>query len=267
MAWKRKRTTRPMRKSRKRAKRTPKKALKKTIRQVIARTAEVKQVDLYVYSDSLTFYTGGSYLPNNCFPLSPYTSYLNLSQGVSQGQRVGNKVRTVSLIMKGSLNALAYDAIYNPKPQPVIVKMWVYYAKASPTTLTPPAFDWFQLGGTSAPMTGYLTDLWAPINTDQYTVLKTKIFKIGNSIASGTGNQPGAQSYANNDYKLNALFSFNLTKLCPKIVRYNDNTTQPSSRILLMAIQCVQADGSLPASAAQTPVNLSYMMTYRYSDI
>lgn len=266
MAWKCKKVCKKtLKKPRKRA-RAPRK-LKKIIQKVIARGAEVKSVDLYVPANALTFYAGVNWVANNVLPVSPYAGGLSILQGTSAGTRIGNRVRLVSLKFKGSLYVQAYNVTLNPVPRPVLVKFWFYYAKNTPTVLTPPGTDWFQLGGSSTALTNSLVDLWAPVNADQYTVVKQKTFKLGYASDTGTGNQLAPQFFTNNDFKLNCNFSFNLTKYLPKIVKFNDNTANPSSRNLALAIQIVNADGSAPSSNSNIPGGMAYTLSVRYSDM
>ena len=108
--------------------------------------------------------------------------------------------------------------------------------------------------------------MWRPVNTDRYKVLATKTFKLGYSYYAGSnGALPNSGNFSNNDFKLNANFSFDLTKHYPKNVVFDDATTVPSTRGLFCMIQYVAANGgALPTT--NYSVGSQWMLDYHYED-
>lgn len=268
MAYRKKRTTKRRFAKKRSMKRTKRPALKKMIRREIARNAENKTQQKYVYANTLyTPGTGSSFANFNVIPVGLGPSSIILSQGTGQGQRIGNVVTTKKLTFKGTIVPLGYDAVFNAQPLPVCVKMWLFYDKTLPTTLPNPdsTADFFQDGSGVATFHRDLTDLWSPINTDRYRILTTRMFKVGYAGYTGTGALPQQGNFNNNDYKLSANFSMNLTKYYPKRVKYIDGSTLPSTRGLFAMFEPIWANGT------QTPVgqrtcNLQYMLDYQFED-
>ena len=147
--------------------------------------------------------------------------------------------------------------------------MFIFYERANPTTTPAPTNDFFQDGSSSSGFNNDLTDLWRPVNSDKYRVMATKTFKIGYSqyagTAQNTANQGAYQANSNNDFKLNANFSFNLTKLYPQMVKFNDNLTETTSRQLFCLFFYAGADGQ-PLPSASVSLGVQYMQDFVYED-
>ena len=87
--------------------------------------------------------------------------------------------------------------------------------------------------------------MWSPINNDRYKVVATRQYKLGYAENAGSGPTPNAQYFANNDFKLNANFSIDLTKHYIKQIKFNDGSTAPTTRGLFMIMSYAPANGSL----------------------
>jgi len=242
-------------------------ALKKMIRREIARNVENKTAQYFEDNLALVTYPSGNFdVMNiqNCGLDSALAVIIN--QGTSQGARIGNAITTKKLTFKGTIWPAAYSASTNLVPAPVQGKIWIFYDKINPTVI--PSVkgnnDFLQLGGSSSTFRNDLTDMWAPVNKDRYRVLATKTFKLGFADYAGTGNLPGSQYFANNDFKMNYNFSFNLTKHFPKRVKFNDNNADPVTRGLFFMVEYVGANGNnfFPA----TMLNMSYSLDYVFED-
>jgi len=254
-----------------------KRGIKKMIRREIARNVENKTVQSYVYARTLV--SSGTYPDmfaydsvadiGNQVVLGPNINggpgTMPIAQGVGQGDRVGNQIKTKRLMFKGTLVAAPQDPIYNPYPAPVQVKMFIYYDKTTPVSPPYPVTDFFQNGNGAKAFANDLVDMWSPINTDRYRVLTTRTFKLGYAGNTGTGAEPSYSHYANNDFKYNQNFSINLTKYYPKTVRFSDAAGTPRTRGLYCLFAYVCANGN------QLPVNIrsvraQWMQTYTYED-
>jgi len=243
-------------------------ALKKMIRREIARNVEDKTAQYYDVLAGLYTIPSATFGATNMFPLGPTTAFGPIiNQGTGQSSRVGNRIKTKKLVVKGTFSTFSQNASTNTNPKPVQVKIWIMYDKTNPTSEPDPkgASDFFQLGGSSKGFSNDLTDLWAPVNTDRYRILTTRTFKLGNSEYPSNSGAGNSQYYANNDFPLNHNFSINCTKYYPKSVRFNDNNALPTTRGLFMYIAYVAADGQTLA-ADQLLVKLQYMQDYRYED-
>jgi len=248
--------------------RTRRPALKKLIRREIARTVENKTRQYYV-DDFVLFGSGSaSQLDASIFPVTPASGELQIDQGVGNGARIGNRITTKRLMLRGTMVPLPFSGGVNTTPSPIQIKMWLFYDRRLPTNVPTPAglADFFQNNNAAAGFSNDLVDLWSPVNTDNYRVLATRMFKLGNSAYQATaGGSVNAQYGANNDFKLNCNFSINCTKMVPKITKFDDNLSDPTSRGLYCMCQVVRADGN-PITAGQTMARMSYMLEYTYED-
>lgn len=200
----------------------------------------------------------------NCVSCIPSVNILQTSLG--QSGRIGNQISTRSLFFNFVLYPRPYDVISNnlPTPQEVLI----FIGKVKGTKINTPAIGDFnrlwQNGNTAVGPYSDLRDLTQTYNKDVFQIYKIMRFKLAFSNHEGTGNLPGQQFYANNDFKLNVVRKMNLTKHCPKILKFNDASTIPVNDNLYMWITTVNADGTT-ASNTQ-PIQMSYSFHYSYED-
>jgi hypothetical protein len=197
--------------------------------------------------------------------ISPAAGALQISQGVGQGARVGNKLHIVKGRLRGQLTANPYNATSNLTPQPAIVRMVLFHNKDEPTSVVPPGNTFFQAGGTNVAPSGNVGDAYAKINTDNWVVHYDHLFKIGYSNSSGTGVNVASQSFTNNDFNFHAGFDIDITPMLEKNVTYNDTLDDPSSRNLLLAFFVCPAGGNALATT-QTLVSSYVAVEIEYTD-
>lgn len=242
-------------------------AMRRLIQQEIAREVENKDTQYYNLSKDLVGVASATF-QDNVIQLGPNnngTESLVIQQGVGVNSRVGNKIKTKYLMMKGTIVPLPYNATTNTAPAPLMVKMVVFYDRTNPTQEPQPATNMFQQQGANAGFFNDLTDLWRPYNTDRYRILTTRSFKLGYANNGGTGAQAGFQNLANNDFKMVANFKINLTKYYPKHVKYDDNAQEPTTRGLWCLFYYVAASGNI-IPGTQVMANVQWMVEYKYED-
>ena len=135
--------------------------MKRAIKAVVQRLAETKRGEQYVEDKGLISAANVLFL-NSIVPIGPHNAGIQILQGNQQGQRIGNKIRSVSLTIKGTVIPLPFNASTNAFVYPTQYKMWFFYDKRFPQEVPNPGNDFFQLGGTTAPITGDLSSMWAP---------------------------------------------------------------------------------------------------------
>lgn len=237
--------------------------VKKYVKKQIHKNIENKMINTQVGKNV------GSYLSNNDLqmqPVLPYTSLFSLSQGVLSNNRIGNQVRTRKVTLNYVLRPRGYSATNNTLPQPSIVQLFLGRYKQASGVL-PGVLELgtlFQSGNSSFGPTSSLDDLCCDIG-DAWDIKKVWIEKVGNSCFNGTGNQPDRQSYQNNDFALNVVRRMNITKYCPKTLRFNDATVSPQGPNLFFFYQAIATDGGV-YPAGQYPVYIHYWLTYEYED-
>lgn len=242
------------------------KLVKEFVKASISRKQENKTQEFYDASVALSRYGHANFIATNIRPVSPFGSNLSIIQGTSQGARIGNQITCKRLMFRGTIIPNTYNVTTNPVPKPQMVVMWILYDREVPTTDPVIGTDFLQLGGSTQALTNTLTDVTAPLNNDRYRLLTKRVFKVGYASYGGTGTQAAAQSFTNNDYKLNCMFRINLTKYMIKKIKFNDNNATPTSRGLFYVIQPVNADGSLGTAATDIPCYLSYTLEIDYED-
>lgn len=244
-------------------------SIKKVVQREIARNVEDKVSQYYDNAAGLVAVTDATFGAVNIFPLGPNTAFAPIiNQGTAQSSRIGNRIKTKKLVVKGSIYPLPYNVTTNPAPQPVLLKCWIMYDKTNPTAEPDPKgnADFFQLGGSTKSFANNLTDMWAPVNTDRYRVLTTRTYKLGYSDYSatpGTAVYINQQNFRNNDFPVSVNFSIDCTKYYPKDVRFNDNNALPTTRSLFMLWEYVAANGGPLSGQA---VAMQYMQDYHFED-
>lgn len=242
--------------------------IKKMIKTAIHRTIENKSRQEIV-TTAKTLYSANSaaLLDGSIIPLTPFATSLQVDQGVGAANRVGNKINLRKLTFKGTIFPQPYDGVFNVSPQPLQVKLWIFYDKRDPTIKPTPAAqgNFFQNDNSTTTFSNNLSDLWKPINTDIYRVVATKMFKLGNAINTSSGTNAAASDWTNNDFKYNCNFSIPLTKHCVKNIKFNDNNSNPTTRGLFAMFQCVYASGGA-VSSGQILAKMYYMLDMEFED-
>lgn len=255
----------------KKGKKSGGKGLKRMIKKVLSRAIETKTVTERQLTPEYIVPVISANWVNNIFALGPYAGSLPINQGTGQGDRIGNVIQTVRGVWKGSIFPMPYDGTFNTTPQPSMVKLVIFREKANPNSMpnpgpAPGSADIFQSGSGHLPFQNNLSDLWLPYNTDKYQILKTKIYKVGNSVSPGTGGAGSTdnQNFSNNDFKMNVNFHINYTKFLQKKIRFQDNSAVPQKALYGMWTVVSAAGGAL--SAARIPLGYQYMQEFRFKD-
>lgn len=245
------------------------------VKRLISKTEEIKIANVKANGGLQTFSVATPSMPNwNYGVMSPSQSAtsisINMGQGVNTQSRIGNRVRTKQLLFKHTLSAAYYNAGSNTAPRPCFVRMMFFKDKQFGcqdllySDITGAGADLFENGATNQGYSGTLWDNQLDINLEDYTPCFERTYKIGQAADTGTGNQPGGQYFANNDFQFSISDRIDLTKYCPKDIVYNNNgaVTTPW---LFMVIQVVAATGDVLAPG-QSLVNIQTELTYRYTD-
>jgi len=238
-------------------------AVRSIVRTELSRQLENK-VSFYNNSVALCGQNIGASM--NVFSVIPY---INIAQGTGQQNRVGNEIRTKKLMYNFVIRPNAYDSIGTggqPKPQDVIMMFGVV---KNSKAITPTSIDFgklWQEGSSSRGPFNSLADMCQTVNSDWFTVRKILRFKVGTAEYAGIGNltSVNGQYYANNDYKYNHVRRLDLTSICPKTLRFNDITSQPTNDGLYCWAWCVPADGTIPVGTG--PLQWEWNITYEFED-
>ncbi|ALE29815.1 putative capsid protein [Lake Sarah-associated circular virus-50] len=227
----------------------PTKSFTEKVVKVINRRLDVKHLDAGYGATAIV-------LRNNTGPVAPTIVELaqsligTIGQGPGEYERLGNDIRVKSCIMRGTL----YNT--NATQRPFYIKMFLLKNKLVP------AADTFNnlFEGTTGNPTNQLSDLTRRVNTDEYTYIASRTFKLGPSTAT---------TNPNNDFKMSQFWRIDLTKHM-KIVKYpidgNGTVSQPAS--LFLVFVGAYADNTAITFGAYTgpAVSVSYEMTLDFTD-
>lgn len=242
-------------------------AMRRLIQSEIAREIENKDTQSYNLQKTLVSVASPTFQDNiiQVGPNNNATEPLLIAQGVGVNSRIGNKIKTKYMMLKGTLTPLPYDGTTNAQPQPVQVRLVLFYDKQNPSGEPQPSTNFFQYAGANQGFLNDLTDLWRPVNKDRYRILASRSFKLGYAENTALGALNTYANMANNDFKMNQNFRVNLTKMYPKIVKFDENNGDPTTRSLWMMFYYVSATGgAIPAN--QALVNVQWMVDYKYED-
>jgi len=203
----------------------------------------------------------------NAFPMCPLAGYWAIGQGVGQGSRIGNTIKTRKVFLNYVLRPTAYDVTFNNTPRPCEVQLMLGYVKSTPATI-PVALDItniFQSGSSVVAPLGTLRDIISVVNTDYWAIKKRWTHKIGYAHANGTGANPGNQYFSNNDFKYNAVRRMDITSHIPATHTFNDASVSTTSKNLFFMYYAVSADGTA-FTATTLPANIEFWVDFHYED-
>lgn len=255
--YRRKRSTKIVRKRTYKRKQPVSKKLKAYVRKAIHSQIENKHFFSYAANNAIVTASTSTPTSLNLLP--------SLAIGASDGQRVGNNIKIVKGVITGFVNILPYSATLNPLSTPIMVRIWIVsgrqlnsnnFANYSPGT------NFFEAGSSQVGFQGTMLDMVLRNNTQEYIVHAQKTFKIGAGYASGTG-PVGTSGYFDNS-PMSRKFTFNWGRYVRSKLIYNDAVTNiPTNRNMFIVFQAVNADGS---SSAVNPAEFHYTNEVLYED-
>lgn len=257
----------------------------KRVKQVLYKQAETKIANYSVLGRSVlnpaSIDHSGTLL--NLIPMTAGSSdtMYTIGQVDLQNGREGNMIQPTSISVSGvvRINNL-FDATQNYNPCPVRVCMWIFTLKKhlhDVVSTVDSIIDntFFQNGATSVGFTGTTVDLTRFTNSNQITLIKKRVFTLGNAqyISAFTTNSPNnnQQQYANNDAKQSQMFRFNLRP--PKRLIYNDGTDTPvNARRMWLMFTTHRVDGTVSSTSTGSftgpiPAFVDLSAEFKYKDI
>lgn len=225
----------------------------KLIKRVVKSMAERKTVRFNLTGGLFNIANSANttgYDANNVLQLTPNGTN-TIAQGTGQADRIGNTVRITKANLRFSVFPAPYNGSSNNIPTPQVFMMWYCKSKSATSrdqaqVATDTRANFFQTGNSTQGMQGNMFDYTTPLNNDTWTHYGRKVYKIGAAnYQTNTGAQANSMSFANNDYKLNAIHTINLMKHgYPKVIDWSDGTTLPKINPLYLVMNSVDATGS-----------------------
>jgi len=260
------------------------KGLVKLIKQVINRGAETKEVAWYGGPLNGGTFADAAYVNHNPLITSNATDILRLipkiAPGTSDNQRIGEKVRPMSLIVNGSvrLSDGTINGVTAEFRDDVVVVMYVlqHIGLKDYTNLTT-SNNFLQLLRTgendTTAFNGTVTASQMPVEDAYYRLLSKKRIRLryaGAIPGSATGVPTNAVVSVANAHSYYADFNFNLSKHLPKQFKYPElsaaagTLNDPTNSSIFMCLGFYNMDGQ--PSLTQL-VAVQYTARLKFKDI
>lgn len=252
------------------------KAVKKVVRNMLSRDQETKIQTMDWVLNPLCLQNGTATLGGNYVVLNPSDATFggySINRGTGSGQMIGDKIRKKSAVLDFVITCLPFNASNNTQPRPSYIRAYIYKYKKAPqndpqvTNICGSGINanFFDMGTTDIGFTGTLEDLNQRMNTDAYTYLAHRTWKIGNAIPqAGTNNTQPIYTYANNDFKYSAFGKWNVTKYLPQIMNRDDDAKWMNDYVVLL-FQVICADGTTYGTT-QIPFRVNLGLVLKYTD-
>ena len=291
MAYARKRTRKTVAPKRRRAVRKPRvtKAVKNYVARAVRKTEEVKQKTCYPVSmyntDDYQHITGGGLgMPdvsgqdaqNGYLIPNIWSSAAKLSpeQGTMADQRIGNRVKPLSLVMRGFIKIMAYNPQSNHSELPFEVHCLVYkrksFANGDPANLV------IGTSGKPTVIDGTAECSLLQWNKDEYIIYKHRVWRMRQPTSMHadapfrmTDSNVGTGTVAaniNTGRASNPFFKrFAMRLPTPKFLRFNEGQTAPVNAALSVGFYIINGDGK-ELGADQVRCTLFMSQTLKYTD-
>lgn len=172
--------------------------------------------------------------------------------GPTNGQRIGDKIKAVSLKVKGCVSY--YDRGQAAVQMPMIVKVfclqWKGLKDGSSGFGTVPINTMVDLGGSVAAWDGSTLRGLCSINKDAFQILGVRTIKISDTDTENHKPQTG---------------HYEMTIKCPQTLTYNTGSLYPSNFAPFFVLGWYYEDGSTPAATDVNVVNTTHSILY-YKD-
>jgi len=236
----------------------PSKTFVKKVQKVIHADVETKQA---YHIMAPTNFNSGIDAAGDAIRILP-----NISQGTAENNRIGNQLKAQNLTIKGcvswspSIGTFGSFAnarlgvrlfVIQPRNYSEISEVLANSSTWMPTLL--------QKGGVSAPFTGAINDLWAPLNSDAFIKYYDKVFMLnGTYQATAVGMTQ----------LLGATKMFKIALKCRnKTIKYENtiSTNNPMNYAPVFCIGYAHLDGSGPDTVS-TAITVQWDAVFNYED-
>lgn len=239
---------------------------KKAINKLINQSIETKQA-FTTSGNSLIYYNSGINANGDITPILPA-----IAGGSGDATRNGSQVMAKSLNVKGYLKLVLNDTVDNTAYPQVIVRMMVVSLKThqnytNVSTQGTSLGALLRKGATVGAFSGNLSDIYAPINNELFTVHYDKKFYLNQTFLNAIGASQPSQTIPQ-DLK-NTVKFFNLNVKCKnKVLKYDPTYTDsvyPTNWAPFLVLGYAHLDGSSPDTVT-TKIGLQYDAVLNYKD-
>lgn len=241
----------------------------KAVKSVISSQVE----DKFAYlsqGTSLTYFNSGIDSSGDMLQVIP-----NIAKGTNDNERVGDSITAKWLNIKGYVKLNTNDIIDSTRLPAVYVRMFLVSPKyrnnySDVIGSTSPLSALLKKGGTTSGWSGLISDMYAQVNTELFTLHEERKFYLSQSFIASPGTQPGAPSaLVASDTKETVKF-FNMSWKCKgKKLLYDGGlgaSIQPVNYSPILLIGYCYLDGST-ADTLSTNLGVNYTSHLCYEDV
>lgn len=203
---------------------TPKPSLLQAVKSVVHGMTETKHAYHASSNGALTYFNSGINSTGDMLQIVP-----NISQGTADNNRIGDQIRSHNLNIRGFLKLdINTTGSSNSDLTAVMCRLFVVSLKSKPnyteaSSSATPLSGLLKKGGTTVGFTGVLSDIYAPVNTDLWTVHHDKKFYLSQSHIQNFNSTTNAIVPV--DVR-NTVRFFNLNVKCKnKLIKYDSNVS------------------------------------------
>lgn len=203
----------------------------------------------------------------------------SISQGFTENTRTGDQIRSQKFSVKGFVkldtNVSGTGTSQNFKYSQVMVRLMVLSMKqrssyADVTGASASLSTLLRKGGVTTGFNGYLRDIYAPINTDVFTVHYDSKFMLSQDaiISPNNTTTPGVSWVTSDISKAIKFFKIDL-KCKNRLLKYDPvvgSSTYPTNYAPFLCLGYSYLDGSGP-DILDTKVGLQYDAVLEYEDL
>lgn len=241
------------------ARKRVRKGLVRDVKQIISSLTETKQA-WYSTGDSLVKCNSGIDSTGDMFQVIP-----NITQSTADNGRIGDQVRAKSLNIKGFVKMDIGTPLNGTAIPTVLCRMMVVSLKSKPnyteaSSSSAPLASLLKKGGVTTNFNGYLRDIYAPINTDLFTIHHDRKFYLRQDYNNGAAGPM--------DISRTIKF-FNLPVRCKnRLLKYDSAVSSgllPTNFGPMILFGYTFLDGSAPDSVS-TRLGIQYDTIFNYED-
>ena len=246
--------------------------IKKYVNNTISKQIENKRYTTEVAETMASPANATNFQSGNMIQFTPSNgtnSLYTLIQGVGQGARSGNVVNLKNAVFRYIMYPLAYNAVSNPTPKPLIIQMYIFSVRRGVLGLTV-ADAWnifntniFANGSSSIGTLNNIYDLVSVPNNEVVHMHVRRTLKLGAN--AGVLQTGGNASFSNNDFNYTQYGKINITKYMPKRITFNDGDNNSTSKQLFCVICPYNVDGTTIPSTG-FPCAIFYGVDIEYED-
>jgi len=247
--------------------RKPTSAFKKMVKSVISADVETKMAFHTSSTSSLTLFNSGINSTGDYLRLVPL-----IANGTADNQKVGNQIKAQALSVQGYLRATSIPNSNTSQSLPqMVVRVFCVSLKEKSawnniTSSTTPLTTLLDKGGATTAWTGILSDIYAPVNRNVFTVHDDKLYYLTQNQMTGQVDATDPV-IATNVREAIRFFKFNV-KCKDRLIKYDsiiESGESPVNFNPFLLVGYAYLSGDAPDTIS-TNLGVHYNSVFKYED-